>query len=75
MQSSGNLISAKRLAVHGRALAAIDLGDQLDEFDLPRGLQGKVIIISEYDPLHVSLMRKILLRMMGWINYVFPIKG
>ena len=75
VQSSGNLISAKRLAAHGRALAIIDLGDQLDEFDLPRGLQGKAIIISEHDPLHVSLIRRILLRMMGWINYVFPIKG
>ena len=75
VQSSGNLVSARRLAAHGRALAVIDIGDQLDEFDLPRGLQGKAIIISDQDPMHVSVMRKILIRMMGWINYVFPIKS
>jgi multidrug resistance efflux pump len=74
VQASGALISAQRLAVHGRALAVIELDEDLDDYALPRGIQGKAIIISDSDPLHVSLIRRILLRMMGWLNYVFPIK-
>jgi len=73
-QFNGNLISADRLRVHGRALAVIELDEDLDTYNLPRGVQGKAVIISDVDPLHVSLIRRILLRMMGWINYVFPIK-
>ena len=74
IQASGNLISASRIAAHGRALAVIELDEDLDGYNLPRGLQGKAVIISDNDPLHVSLIRRILLRMLGWLNYVFPIK-
>ena len=75
IQSSGTLVAASRVASHGRALAVINLDEDLDVYDLPRGLQGKAIIISDSDPLHVSMIRRILLRMMGWLNYLFPIKG
>ena len=75
IQSSGTLVAASRVATHGRALAVINLDEDLDSYDLPRGLQGKAIIISDSDPLHVSMIRRILLRMMGWLNYLFPIKG
>jgi multidrug resistance efflux pump len=74
IQSGGNLVSAKNLAAHSRALAIIELEEYLDAYALPRGVQGKAIIVSDSDPLHVSLIRRILLRMMGWLNYVFPIK-
>ena len=73
-QVNTNLISASRLAVHGRAIALIELDEDLRDYNLPLGVQGKVAIISDYDPLHVSLIRRILLRMVGWINYVFPMK-
>lgn len=74
VQFSGNLISASRLAAHGRAVAIIELEEDLRDYNLPRGVQGKVAIISDSDPLHVSLIRRVLLRMVGWLNYVFPIK-
>jgi len=74
VQYSGNMISANRLASHGRAIAIIELDEDLKDYGLPRGVQGKIAIISDYDPLHVSMIRRILLRMMGWINYVFPMK-
>ena len=73
-QVSGNLISASRVAVHGRALAVVVLDEDLRDYALPRGVQGKMAIFSDHDPLHVSLIRRILLRMMGWLNYAFPIK-
>ena len=74
-QANGQLISAKKLATHGFAIGVIELEEDLTDYNLPLGVQGKAVVINhENDPLHVSLMRKILLRMMGWINYVYPIK-
>lgn len=74
-QANGQLISANRLAVHGFSVGIIELEENLSDYHLPFGVQGKAVVINhESDPLHVSLMRRILLRMMGWINYVYPIK-
>jgi multidrug resistance efflux pump len=74
VQATGNLISARRLAEHGRALALVELEEDLDNYGLPRGVQGKMAIFSDHDVLHVSIIRRVLLRMVGWLNYVFPIK-
>lgn len=74
-QATGQLISAQRLTAHGFAMGVIELEEDLDDYHLPLGVQGKAVVINhESDPLHVSLMRRILLRMMGWINYIYPIK-
>jgi len=74
LQSSGNLISARRVAIPGRALALVELTEEnLDDYNLPLGVQGKMAIYSDH-LVHVAVMRKILLRMVGWINYVFPVK-
>lgn len=74
-QANGQLISAKKLSTHGFAIGIIELEEDLDDYHLPFGVQGKAVVINhDSDPLHVSLMRRILLRMMGWINYIYPIK-
>jgi len=74
-QVNGQLISANRLTAHGFAIGVIELEENLADYNLPIGVQGKAVVINhDSDPLHVSLMRRILLRMMGWINYVYPIK-
>lgn len=73
IQASGNLISAQRLASHGRAIVIIELDEDLNDYNLPRGVQGKIAVYST-SLAHVAIMRKVLLRMMGWLNYVFPIK-
>lgn len=74
LQSSGNLVSANRVAAHGFALATVELTDEsLDDYQLPHGVQGKMAIFSDR-LTHVAVMRKILLRMVGWLNYVFPVK-
>lgn len=74
LQTSTNLFSASAISVNSRAIAIIELDENLDDYNLPRGIQGKVAILSEHDPLHVSMLRRVLLRMMSWLNYVFPIK-
>ncbi|RDE19129.1 HlyD family secretion protein [Motiliproteus coralliicola] len=73
LQSGGTLISANRIATHGRAIGIIELEDDLDSYGLPLGVQGKAAVYTDHFH-HVAVMRKVLLRMLGWINYAFPIK-
>lgn len=73
IQFGGNLVSAGRIAQHGRALAVIDFEEDLSEYNLPLGVQGKVAIYTDHFH-HVSIMRRVLLRMVGWLNYLYPVK-
>jgi hypothetical protein len=54
----------------GRALAVIDIEDKLDSYQIPLGAAAQVAIYTEHFE-HLSLLRKILLRMRSWENYVF----
>ena len=73
--ASGTLISAANISKHGFAIAMIELDEDLDDYNLPLGVQGQAVAInSEHDPMHVSLVRRILLRMMAWIKYIYPVK-
>lgn len=72
-QTSNSLLSARLLSVHGRSIAIIKLDEDLNELGLPLGVQGKAAIYTEHFA-HVSIMRKMLLRMLGWLNYVYPLK-
>ncbi|WP_432472869.1 HlyD family secretion protein [Amphritea sp. HPY] len=72
-QFGGTLVSARQLSTHGRAIAVIKLDADWNRYNLPRGVQGKMAIYSDQFT-HVSVMRRILLRMLGWLNYVFPMK-
>ena len=73
VQSGGVLVSASRLAQNGRAMAVIELEEDLAEYGLPRGVQGHVAVYTD-SFAHVSVIRKVLLRMAGWVNYLYPLK-
>ncbi|MBK1879298.1 HlyD family secretion protein [Pelagicoccus mobilis] len=73
-QFSGSLTSSDMLKHADRPIAIIELTDDLDQYELPIGLQGKVAVIQSHDPLHVGMVRRVLLRMAGWLNYVYPVK-
>jgi len=74
MQMNGQLLSANRLMPHGFGIAIFEIPDeQLEGFKLPLGVQGKMAIYTQ-DFTHVAVMRRILLRMVGWLSYVYPIK-
>jgi multidrug resistance efflux pump len=74
-QGSGSLIQASRLTNHGFSIAIIELDEDLNDYNLPLGVQGQAVALNpEGDFLHTSLVRRILLRMMSWIKYVYPIK-
>ncbi|WP_221075676.1 HlyD family secretion protein [Agarivorans aestuarii] len=70
-QANGSLRGAEAFFVHSRSLVIIDPEPRFDEFDFPMGISGQVAIYTEHFH-HVSMIRKVLLRMQGWVNYIFP---
>jgi multidrug resistance efflux pump len=75
IQANGNLISARMIAQHGFAIGVIELDQDLNDYELPLGVQGNAVVINEDgDILHTSIVRRILLRMMSWLKYIWPIK-
>ncbi|KAA1177230.1 HlyD family secretion protein [Rhizobium tropici] len=72
LQPSGALIdpqAPERLAP-GLTLAKIEILDDLSAYQLPGGVVASVAVYTEHWH-HVAIMRKILLRMSAWMNYVF----
>ncbi|MEZ9700164.1 HlyD family secretion protein [Vibrio sp. 10N.261.46.E12] len=75
VQANGTLLSARNITQHGFAIGIIELDQDLNQYNLPLGVQGQSVIINEKgDFLHTSIVRRILLRMMAWLKYVWPIK-
>jgi multidrug resistance efflux pump len=74
IQPGGTLNSGDILTHHDRLMVLIELKDDLTELGLPVGVQGRAAAYTHHDALHSSPVRRILLRMMGWLNYLYPIK-
>jgi multidrug resistance efflux pump len=70
IQPTGALVDFAERTAGGRALAVIDITDDISGYQIPRGAAAQVAIYTEYWH-HVSLLRKILLRMRSWQNYIF----
>jgi multidrug resistance efflux pump len=70
IQASGALVDFAERTDGGRAVAIIDLEDDISKYQIPVGAAGQVAIYTEHWH-HVSLLRKILLRMRSWQNYLF----
>ena len=74
LQPSATIHSFNPRELPGRVAVVLDITDPaFDEYrnSLPAGLYGQAALYSQHFS-HVSVMRKILLRMSGWMNYVFP---
>jgi multidrug resistance efflux pump len=70
LTATGSLVDFGERTSGGRALAIIDVEDDLTPYQIPLGAAGQVAIYTEHFH-HVSMIRKILLRMRGWQNYIF----
>jgi multidrug resistance efflux pump len=70
VQASGTLMDFAERPGGGRALAVLDLQEDLKGYQIPLGAAGIAAIYTEHMH-HLSLLRKILLRMRSWRNYVF----
>ena len=70
MQPTGALIDPQERNTPGRVVAIIDILDDLTGFQMPGGAAGQVAVYTEHWH-HVAVLRRILLRMRSWMNYVF----
>jgi multidrug resistance efflux pump len=70
LQATGALMDVGAPTGGGRALAIIDTEEDLSGYQIPGGAAAQVAIYTEHWE-HVSLLRKILLRMRSWENYIF----
>ncbi|RTR40876.1 HlyD family secretion protein [Shewanella canadensis] len=70
LQSRGVLISSMVLMPRGRAIVLIELDDHDVKDAFPAGVAGQAAIYTEHFS-HVAVMRKVILRMLGWLNYLF----
>jgi multidrug resistance efflux pump len=74
VQPNGNLIAFTSSPPAGRVPVILDVTDpNFDQYRalMPGGAYGQVALYSEHFH-HVAVMRKILLRMASWMNYIYP---
>jgi len=71
LQSTGTMQDFGVLPPGGRALAVLDILDDISGYQIPLGSAGEAAIYTDHFR-ELSLLRKILLRMRSWQNYVFP---
>jgi multidrug resistance efflux pump len=70
LQAGGALVDVGARTTGGRALAIIDIEDELTSYQVPLGSAAQVAVYTKHFE-HLALLRKILLRMRSWENYVF----
>jgi len=74
IQPTGDLLTPMSSPFPGRIAVLIDITDpEFEAFEdiVPGGAYAQAAIYSEHFH-HVAIMRKILLRMSAWMNYIFP---
>lgn len=70
LQPSGDLVDPENRRRPGRSLAYIDILDDLSPYNLPAGAVGQVAAYTDHWQMF-AIIRRILLRMKSWLNYVF----
>ena len=70
LTTSGNLIGTERFQSIGRVPVGIEILDDMSEFNLTTGSRAQVAVYSDHFH-HVAIMRRILLRMSSWQNYLY----
>ncbi|RDX38864.1 HlyD family secretion protein [Vibrio campbellii] len=69
-QARGSLLGTEALRTSGRVLVTLKITDDLEEYHLPMGTAVEVAVYSD-SFTHVSIMRKVLIRMKSWQNYLY----
>jgi multidrug resistance efflux pump len=66
----GRLVQLDKVTPPGRVMVQIKIEDDLSAYQLPVGVKANIAVYSEtWHP--VAMIRKILLRVMSWENYLF----
>lgn len=73
LQPTATLIEYQATDVAGRVAVELELEDPaMARYDLPDGLYGQAAIYTGHAH-HLAVLRRILLRMSSWLNYLFPL--
>jgi multidrug resistance efflux pump len=73
MRAQADILRFTQQQQPGRIAVAIRIDDPaFNPSQVPMGAFGQAAIYSDHFS-HIGVMRKILLRMAGWMNYVFPV--
>lgn len=70
LQPTGELLNPESRQGSGRALTEIHMVDDISAYHLPGGAVAQVAVYSKHWH-ELALLRKILLRMKSWQNYIF----
>jgi len=70
LQATGSLQDMGVALPGGRAVAIIDVVEDTSDYNIPGGAAAQVAVYTPYAH-HFALIRKILLRMRSWENFVF----
>lgn len=70
LQPTGTLIDPEQIKGDGRIIVSLDIEDDLTPFNIVPGSIGSVAVYTDHMH-HLSLLRKVLLRMKSWTNFIF----
>ncbi len=70
LQATGTLVDPEQIRGAGRVIIQIDFEDDLSKYHIVPGSAGEVAIYTDHFH-HLQVMRKVLLRMKSWLNYLF----
>lgn len=70
LQPSGTLLDPGQIRGDGRVIVHLDFEDDLSKFQIVPGSVGEVAIYTHHMH-HLAIMRKVLLRMKSWMNFIF----
>lgn len=70
LQPNGTLIDPEQIKGDGRIIVEIDIEDDLTPFNIVPGSVGSVAVYTDHMK-HLSMLRKVLLRMKSWTNFIF----
>ena len=70
LQPTGTLIDPEQIKGDGRIIVERDIAGDSSESNIPPGSVGNAAIYTEHMH-HLAIMRKVLLRMKSWMNFLF----
>lgn len=70
LQPSGNLIDPEKIVGDGRIIVHLEFEEDLSPYNIVPGTVGQTAIYTEHAH-HLSILRKVLLRMKSWMNFLF----
>lgn len=68
--ASGTLVDPEQIKGDGRVIVGIKFEEDLSKYNIVPGSMGTVAIYTHHMH-HLGVMRKVLMRMQSWMNYIF----